>query len=203
VVDWVRRFGDIPGVTYRPPSGVDGKRLPRHEAVPEIYVFEFDGKRHESLWWPADGSGGSASPAKSRASGALDAPTRDLLRNVYEGLELPGEPSDYHFLIQGCADELWGRRGREPEVLEDVETLCWLDVQLIEACPDAIRNDSSDEPKFFNVLTFWILIDLYEREGFLHEALDVAERAARYGQGLEACDRLAERIAAVENEDRG
>ena len=57
--------------------------------------------------------------------------------------------------------------------------------------------------KFYRVLSFSILIDLYAREGFLREALDVAERAARYGQGLEARDRLAERVASVENEDRG
>lgn len=153
------------------------------------------------LWWPAEGGGGSASPAHGRAFGDLrGAPTSDLLKGCYQGLELPGEPGDYHFLIQGCAKELWGRRRQEPEVLENVEKLCWLDVYLIEARPDAVSDEFSDVPKFFSVLTFAILIELYEREGFLFDAFDVAERAARYGQGLEARERLAERIAAVENE---
>jgi hypothetical protein len=126
-----------------------------------------------------------------------------LVQNVYEGLELPGEGTDYHFLIQGCAKELWGRRRDEPDVLEEVERLCWLDIQLVESLPEAVMDEFSDEPRFYQVLSFDILIDLYEREGFLHEALEVADRAARHGQGFADRDRLAERIAAVETEDRG
>jgi len=127
-------------------------------------------------------------------------PTSRLLRNVYEGLELPGEPSDYHFLVQGCANELWGRRRQEPEVLDKVEQFCLFDLRLIEARPDAVSDEFSDEPRFYRVLAFAILINIYQREGFLHEALDVAERAARFGQENEAQDRLLERIAAVEAE---
>lgn len=198
MVRWFRRFGDIPGVTYETPSGLDPKKLPGYGVVPKIDVFEFEGKRRQTLSWP--GYGG-ASPAQRRLEGDFTTvPAREILTNCLEGLELPGQPSDYHFLIQGCASGLWGRR-REPDFLDDVEKLCWLDIQLIQACPDTFRNEFSDEPRFPLVLTFSILIDLYEREGFLREALDVAERAARYGQ-LDACDRLAKRITAVENEDR-
>jgi len=150
VVDWFRRFGDIPGVTYEPPSGVDRRRLSGHDAVPETQVFDFEGKRRETLRWPAGGGGGSASPAHGRAFGdSRDASTADLLKNVYQGLELPGEPSDYHFLIQGCADELWGRRRQEPKVLGEVEKLCWLDVQLIQARPDAVSDKFGEEPRFY------------------------------------------------------
>lgn len=202
VIDWFRRFADIPGVTYQTPSGVDRRMLPGHDAVPEVHVHEFEGKRSESLWWPEKDGGGSASPARGRAFANLrEAPTAELLKYCFEGLELPGQPSDYHFLIQGCASELWRRRRREPEVLDDVERLCQLDIQLIEARPDAVRDEFSDEPNFYHVMSFSILIELYEREGFLREALGVAEQAARYGQGLEARDRLAERVASLENED--
>jgi len=204
MVDWFRRFGDIPSVAYQTPPSVDRRRLRESEAIPEVHVHEFEGKRKEILWWPAKDGGGSASPAHCRAFGnSREASTVELLKNCFEGLELPGQPSDYHFLIQGCASELWKRRRREPEVLDDVEKLCLLDIRLIEAFPDSVRVEFAEEASFFRVESFSLLIELYEREGSLREALDVAERAVRYGQGIEARDRLAERLASVESEDRG
>lgn len=201
MIDWFRRFGDIPGVTYDTPSGLDPKKLPGYGVVPEIHDFEFEGKSRLTLSWPAKSGGGSASPAHGRAFvDSREASSAEVLKNCFEGLELPGEPGDYHFLIQGCASALWGRRRQEPDVLNEVEKLCWLNIQLIQVRPDAVSDGFSDEPRFLHVSAFSILIDLYQREGFLREALDVAERAARYGQ-LDTRDRLAERIAAVENED--
>jgi hypothetical protein len=47
-----------------------------------------------------------------------------------------------------------------------------------------------------------MLVELFEREGALHEALEVAERAERFGQCERERDELRERIAAVENEGR-
>jgi hypothetical protein len=203
MVDWFRRLGDIPNVSFEGVPSVDPKRLRGYGAVPEIQVYDFDGKRREALWWPEAGGGTSASPAHGRAFGdSLDATTAKLLKNVYEGLELPGEPSDYHFLVQGCVSELWKRRREEPDVLEEIEKLCKLDIQLVQAQPDAVSDQYSGEPKFYSIPTFGILIDLYEREGFLTEALEVAELAARYGQGDRERIDLRERIAAVENESR-
>jgi hypothetical protein len=201
VTVWFRRFGEIPGIRFEASSSVNPRMLPGHDAIPTRHVFDFEGRRRETLLWPG---GGSASPAHERAFGDLSkVASADMLRNVYEGLELPGQPSDYHFLIQGSAQELWGRRKREAAVLSEVEKLCWLDLQLIEACPDTIRYERGDEQQFFRVPTFAILTSLFEREGFLREALDVAERAARFGQGSDTRDRLLERIAALESEDRG
>jgi hypothetical protein len=45
-----------------------------------------------------------------------------------------------------------------------------------------------------------LLIGLYEREGFLREALEVAEMAVRYGQEDRLRNQLVERIQAVEAE---
>lgn len=203
MVDWFRRFSEIPGVTFARPAGVDPTSLPGYGVVPETRVYEFEGRRREALSWPAESGVGSASPAHARAFGNFrDAPAAEWLKHCYEGLELPGVPSDYHFIIQACAGALWSRRRREPQALEDVERLCWLDIQLIEARPETIEYEHEDEPMFYRVLTFAILIDLYEREGYLREALAVADTAARHGQGPEARDRLAQRIAVVENEDR-
>jgi len=198
MVVWFRRFGEIPGIAYQPPISLDRGKLSGHDAVPEVHVFEFDGKSYETLSWPTRGGTSSASPAHQRAFGASkDITAAKLLKNCYEGLELPGEPSDYHFLIQGTANDLWAKRREEPEVLEDVERLCWFDLQLIEAVPGAVQHESDDEVSFYSVAAFSRLINLYEREGALHEALAVAERASRYGQGTDARDRLGERIALI------
>jgi hypothetical protein len=202
MVDWFPRFSDIPGISFGGTPGVDPRRLEGYGVVPEVQVHEFDGKRREALWWPEKGGGGSASPTHGRAFGdSRGVTTGALLKNVYEGLELPGEPSDYHFLLQGCASELWKRRREEPDVLDEVEKLCKLDIQLVHARPDAVQDQYSEEPVFYAILSFGILMDLYEREGNLTEALEVAELAARFGQGEKERTDLLERIAAVENED--
>lgn len=181
---------------------IERRRLPGHDAVPEVHVHEFDGKRRESLWWPEKQGGTSASPAHGRAFGdSRDVRASSMLQNVYEGLELPGEPSDYHFLIQSCASEMWKRRREEPEMLEEVERLCKLDIQLVQARPDAVSDQYSEQPTFYAILAFGILIDMYDREGQLAEALEVAESAARFGQAEKERIELKERIAAVENED--
>jgi len=202
MVDWFRRFGDIPGVTYAGEPRVDPRRLPGYGAVPKVDVYDFEGERRESVLWPERGGETSASPAHRRAFSDLrDITTARLVKNVYEGLELSGEPRDYHFLLQGCASELWKRRRNEPDVLDEVEKLCKLDIELVRSRPEAVTDEYGDEPSFYSILTFAILIDLYEREGFLAEALEVAELAARYGQGDKERIDLMERISAVKNED--
>ena len=67
--EWFQRFGDIPGVSYATPAGIDGRRLAGAGARPQIQTY--DGEQH--LSWPgAEGSGvfsTSASPAHQRAFG--------------------------------------------------------------------------------------------------------------------------------------
>ncbi len=200
---WFRRFRDIPNVVYHGSPKVDPQSRPAYGDPPQIEKYEFDGETRQSLDWPTDGGSTSASPAHRRAFGDLTGKsTADLLENLYEGLELPGEPSDYHFLIQGCAEELRLRRQQEPNVLEEVEKLCLLDLQLVEACPYAVQDEDNEEPVFYAILAFGTLIGLYEKEGALWEALAVAERAVQFDQEHEARQRLLERISELEKEDR-
>lgn len=183
------RFGDIPGVDYEVSQRVDRRYLPGHDTVPELHVI------------------GSDSPVHSRTFGKLgDMPTATLLQYVYEGLELPGKSIEYHILIERCVQELQNRQRQEPEVLEHVERLCWLDLQLIEACPDVNSYKRDGESHFYYAASFSTLIHLYEREGLLREALEVAERAARFElteAGKLDRQRLLERIASVEGENGG
>jgi hypothetical protein len=190
-MEWFKRFGDIPGIDYAGDSRVDRSRLE---------------KRLKSLSWPLKGGITSASPAKRHAYGEgvkNHAATPELLLNMMEALELPGIASDYHFIIQGCARKLWARRREEPQVFEIIERLCWLDIRLIEARPGSVRTESGAKLSFVHINAFPLLIDLYEREGLLGEALDVAVRASAFKQADKHAQRLKERIAALESEDDG
>lgn len=204
MIEWFRRFGDIPGITYTKPAEIDPGTLEGYAAVPERIAFELDGKRRESFNWSYVGMSSSSSPAHSRAFGPelAKATGAEVTRNCYEGLELPGEASDYHFLIQHTATELWGRRRKDPGLIGEAERLFRLDIELVDARPDAASNEYGEEPRFYQMAAFPTLISLLEREGALHEALEVAEHALRYGQCEREREQLTERIAAVENEAR-
>ncbi len=206
---WLRRLGDIPGIDYEPLVAVDRTKLPRHNAEPQLERDEWDGTVRESLYWEDDDgeSGTSASPAHDVAFGGLGAElsTRTLVKRLSEGLELPGEPSDYHFAIQGAAETLWARRRRESEVIGWYERLNWLDIRLLRSFPDAVRDEYADmhpgRSQFFSVAAFKNLADLYSREGFLQEALDAARLGEQFEQGQEAVAKLEERLAALRAED--
>ena len=204
--EWFRRFGDIPGIAYTPPKQTDRSSLAGCNDVPEVDTFRFEDDLEETLSWPTgDGScGGSASPAHYRAFSTFpdprNTPSTAVLRNLYEGLELPGEPSDYHFLLQNAADELWRRRRNEPDLLGDVKRLCWLDIGLIQARPDAASHVIDGERRFYSITGFWILIQLYEERGDLRDALKVAEIAAGCGQCEDDRQRLLWKSGARETE---
>jgi hypothetical protein len=205
VGEWFQRFGDIPGVSYATPVGIDRRRLPSADARPQVHTY--DGERH--LSWPGgEGSGiisTSASPAHERAFGTdlAGMSTAAALQHLGETLELPGEPTDYHFAIQNVLEALWKRRRTEPAVLGTVEQLAWLDLSLAQARPDAVSTDIHGERKFYAVLAFQYLITLYERDGALREALEVAELAVRYQQQQAKRDELVGRVTALDTEEAG
>ena len=200
---WYPRYGDVPGIDHTTPVGVDRSRLAGHDAVPTVQVLDFNGRRNESLWWPTKGGSSTQSPARayetSRSSENLL--SRNLIHTLYEALELPGILTDYHFAIQGCAEKLWKRRRHEPNLLSDFETICWLDVHLLEACPDQFLLNDGDANFWPVMLSFGFLIRLYTREGYLHEAFDVATRATHFQQYQPEQDSLKQRIAALVAEE--
>jgi hypothetical protein len=200
---WFRRLAEIPGVRYNTPPGINRLHLPDHNLVPELHSYDFDGRRHESLYWQTSEGSTSASPAHSWQTKPRpgESPAQTALRQLYETLELPGEPSDYHFTIQNCNETLWKYRREEPWVVEHIEWFCWLDIQLLEACPEAITFDREGEIQYANVVAFYRLISLYEKEGYLTEALEVARRALRFNQSQPDFESLQERIVQLEAED--
>ncbi len=198
-IEWFSRFGDIPGIAYESPVGINRAKLKGASERPEVVAY---GEGRKSLSWRTKDGSTSASPAHDRAfSGASDQSTAALARHLYETLELPGQVSDYHFAIQFFVDELWKRRRDDPSVLTLMERVAWLDVDLVRARPDAITNEHDGTPRFYRVTSFDRLITLYEREGALHEALEVAEIAARFEQQEAKRDELAAGIARLAGEE--
>jgi len=200
--EWYRRLGDIPSISYTTPVGVDPPAA-QASLLPTVHRFTgLDGKQVEMLEWAGPDGFTSASPAHERAFGdeARSMETSELLRYLYESLELPGEPSDYHFAIQGTVEELWRRRRSEPNVMVDIERLSWLDIALIEARPAAVWFDSPEGGRFARVLAFGWLSSLYEREGAWRDSLAVVQRGAQLGQG-DPSEALLLHIAALDAED--
>jgi hypothetical protein len=205
MIKWFRSFSEIPGIGYEGNSALYRPQLPEHATLPKSGSYDIAGMLRDYLSWPMLlGTGTtSASPVMQwktqPRSGESPAQTR--LRQLYETLELPGELLDYHFAIQGCCSELWRLRREEPWVLTDIERLCWLDIRLIEAYP-AITQ-AKNERGFLVITTIQHLIALYEQEGYLYEALEVAEIAAQFNQQLSALERIKSRIATLESEEAG
>jgi len=216
--EWFRRFGDIPGVAYQTPAGIDPTKLPGYGLVPRRTSSDFGGGHLEDLMWTQGEESTSASPAHEWGFGPGSADSvAAVVKWCAEGLELPGEPSDYHFMIQGAIGKLHSLRRKDHSAFPELEHLCLLDLALLEAWPRAVMDDYSDVPHFYACEAFDHLISLYATEGALHEAMEMAQRAASFSPGwdrnktaaqglVEAHDKrdeLAERIAAVDAETKG
>lgn len=201
---WFPRFAEIPGIKYEAPPNLDFSALSGRGSVPEIEYYNIDGKRHVSLKWKSGDLTTSASPAhewKTLPRGG-ESPAATLLRQVYETLELPGILSDYHFAIQHAHEALRRYVGKEIWVPAYIEKLCLLDVQLLDKYPETIVFESiKNEIHYARASAFTRLIDLYEKEGYLREALQIAKIAERLEQGSGIVEELEARINLMETED--
>jgi hypothetical protein len=147
--------------------------------------------------WDIAGNVSSSSPARNHRGDPWHLPVDDLTRNLHETLELPGEPSDYHFAIQGCSQALWKAGRKDPTHDSLIEELCWLDIRLVDACPEAASfGEKEGKHQFAAILGFNILVELHERRDRVEEALSVAELAFNnYGQCEAELKRLHRKIA--------
>ncbi|MEU6578307.1 hypothetical protein [Streptomyces sp. NPDC046805] len=178
----------IPGVRFTGSPGVVREALAEARVRPEM--------SYGSLMWPtADGST-SATPASQHVP--VEATGAALVTRVWEALELPGEAMDYHFVLQGAVDRLWSGRRTYPNGLALLEGFALLDLELMEAAPQAVSFDTGPVPAtFVHVTSVPRLVMLLEREGAFADALEVARRLARFDQGEDAVTRLSEKIGAL------
>jgi len=85
--------------------------------------------------------------------------------------------------------------------MNEIEKLCWLDIRLLEALPDTLRYQQTDGAFFYaRSIAFERLIQMYERNGYLAEALDVAQRATRFHADDTILKPLRERLERLETE---
>jgi hypothetical protein len=200
---WFPRFGDIPGIDYQIPPGIDATKLPGFGMVPDRNAFDSGGERYESLWWDYGEESSSASPVHEFGEKIHGDSVDHLVTWCAKGLELPGEPGDYHFHIQSAVEELQKLRRNDHRALPEIERLCLLDLALIDAWPRAVFNAYGEDPVFYNCSAFGRLISLYENEGALHKAFAVAERAAQFSQNPDRRAEFRDRLAAILAETPG
>ena len=206
---WFRRFAEVPGVAWTTPPGIDRTEIPGHDAVPEVQK-SYDGS--DALWWPVvypwddeddieDGST-SASPASQYPREEAAETMAEELRRLGEALELPGEPSTYHFIIAGAAANLFGLRRREPAAIRESERLCWLDLDLVRAHPGIIQSDRPEEATYRLAVT-GLLYRIYMDSGDLRSGEKVASMAV--GEFAQTFERqltdVRARLALQEAED--
>ncbi|WP_223837602.1 hypothetical protein [Streptomyces venezuelae] len=108
---------------------------------------------------------------------------------------------DYHFVLQSAVDRLWSDRRSYAAGLEMLEVFAELDLQLMEAAPQAVSFDEDVRPEtFVRVTSVPRLISLLEREGAFTEALALARRLAPFRQGEDVVERLLEKTEALATE---
>jgi hypothetical protein len=146
-VSWFERLADVPGVSYESSPVVARTELPGYDSVPQDWESSVTNRHDDFLMWPGVevGSATSASPAKRHASERLseEMDLRSGLLRLYEALELPGQLSDYHFAIQDTCKAVYERRREDLTLLDELERLCWLDVELLEAHPEVVASPAS------------------------------------------------------------
>ncbi|MET8495934.1 hypothetical protein [Streptomyces microflavus] len=148
-----------------------------------------------TLVWPTSQGHTSATPASQHVP--HDASGEELVALTWEALELPGSAMDYHFVLQNAVDRLWGARGSDPAALQLLEVFALLDLELMEAAPQAVSFDDGDPVSFVRVTSVPRLIGLLEREGAFTEALALAQRLTRFEQGQDMVGRLSEKVGAL------
>jgi hypothetical protein len=193
VKPWYVRMADIPGIQFAGSPAIDRASLVESPVRPSV--------RFGSLSWPVSEGFTSSSPAHRRAFAEFRSMDRDdLVRWVWEGLELPGEPSDYHFLLQQAVEQLWSNRRGDPAGLYFAETFAYLDLVLIEAAPQAVAlNDADLREGFVRITTLERLLTILEREGSFRDALAVSRRAQRFGERYQR-EGLEAKVAALSEE---
>jgi hypothetical protein len=187
-------MADVPGIQFDGSPGVDRAVLPGVGRRPRV--------QGGYMSWPAaDGGSSSASPAHERAYADLSGLSRDdVVRWVWEGLEVPGTASDYHFLLQGAVEQAWSRRREDPAWLHALETFAYLDLALVEAAPHAVTLEGAlPAGEFVRIASIERLLTLLEREGALREAGALAHRAQRFGEHYWR-DELEAKVAALDGE---
>lgn len=195
---WYESLSRIDGVKYEAPEWVDLSVVASLKSLrPQVLDLGQDfGEDRESLMWPMGGEGTtSQAPAGQwavRLNDAKEMSTEELLACLHQAFSLPGEPQDYHFAMLTALKELWRRRKDDPTSFKALEELSWLDIHLIKTLPETVRDPY--DKVYYQVPSFDYLVRLYEQQGALHEAIEVAEIAVKYDQLQDKLVKLQDKL---------
>jgi len=206
---WYGRLADVPGAGYPGSPDVDRGQLRWANIQPDIHEpVTLPGRELASdrdvdrYWWEyPDDYATSESPADRHWSGAETSRMRadQVLRRLYEALELPGTLNDYHFIIMAAAGDLELKARADPALFTLVEELCKLDLRIVGVDPELFSYvDAQGERHQYRVPACDILARMYRSEGALREWLAVEEQAAQLSQGDP--DRVRALIAELESD---
>lgn len=197
MTQWFERLANVPGINYQSSPNIDRTMLPGYNFVPSESNLD-----SHSLSWPCfSGGKTSASPAAQYIKDQRETSPDVVLLNLYEMLELPGIMSDYHFGIQSSLDRLWSFRLKKPEFYAYIEWFYWLNIRLLQAYP-SMFNDIFDD-YFPRISAFHRLIVLYESQGLLQKALEVAKISIQFEQNPKDYERLCNKILKEHDEYNG
>ena len=137
--------------------------------------------RHDESIPPADQT--RYSPGSIRTAGVQpgESGLDGAARLVRARLASPGTVSDYMVAIAAYLDALWAVRREVPGALEELEHTFWLGLTLIEQHADELSRWEHDGRPRSLIWPFRQMRTVYEREGYLREALAVGEREERLG----------------------
>jgi len=202
--EWYPRLAAVLGINYPGSPDVERSRLATANVTPQIRRYQsVDGDDlPDSLWWAYGETESSQSPAAARAA-ALSGDYESWVRAAQEAVELPGTPSDYHFILQGCVDTIWLRHRREPGALALFELFAWADLRLVAAHRTWFEFDKPDGGTgYYRIGTIDRLLGMLSREGAWRAALEVVEVAVtlRQGQAEKRRDDLAACVAFLDAE---
>lgn len=195
--DWFPRFGDIPGIDWQTPAGINRREILGHAAKPEASAWSGD---RDYLSWPivyAHDEGEFREGTTSQPP-AGQFPMPDQSRTVEQqmhalaqALELPGHAGTYHQLLSDSAQYLYKIRKRQATAVREAERLALLDMQLLSLRQEVLdrrREILDDMPE--DQMPVWVhSVRLLHRMYTENGALEAAERIA-----VAAIDQLGQRF---------
>ena len=192
-VKWYQNLKEALGRDYTPLVGVPRPSNWPPNIRPKVKNYGLSEEHY--LYWPSvgDGGGGSASPAHQHGFHLPDDEPEVIVRTATEALALPGVASDYHFIIQNAHTGLRKHRKADPNLYDAIETLCLLDIKLVERYAKEVFGEHGP----LAVSAFYTLSQMYKKEGRLTDALEVLKQGERFGQASEKRIRELEEVVGT------
>ncbi len=170
MIEWFQRLGDVPGVTWQPRAEADPRLI---DARPVAREKRFEGDSGVG-WVDAQGQpladewAWRGSPVALATEGYFEAPAAQRLTLALAALEVPGTRAEFSEAL-GYAQRAIEQQARPDYAL--LESLLRAHVQLVLADPAGAVGEEGGLDRAGEPLV--LLLNLYQREGFLREAAEV------------------------------